>query len=185
MQKFKRCHPSLLAIVIFGFLTWPGDALAKAEGTCEVAILQAEKTVGMPDGLLLAIGRVEARYRDIVWPWSLNIGGKPIRHHSYRDALTHVRKLTNQGTNNIDVGCLQLNLIWVARGLPIEDVLKPNLNALWAAQHLFKLKQNYGTWTRAVARYHSFRTSRQKIYVCKVAREYAALLNKPMPDRYC
>jgi len=172
------------AALIIGISTLSCPPAAAVENSCEVAIRAAETITGLPPGLLLAVGQVEARHNNRVWPWSLNIGGRPVRHSSYVDAVDHLTRLLANGPANVDVGCLQLNMYWVGRGLRVEEVLDPQTNAIVAARHIVRLRDTFGSWTKAVGHYHTYRPGRQKNYVCAVAREYAKVLRRDIP-RQC
>jgi len=141
----------------------PGDSAA-----CISAIQGAEQKLNIPDNLLLAMGYTEASMRGIVWPWTLNRNGKARYFATYEDALIALRTYLAMGETNIDVGCLQLNLNWVGRGLAPEDALDPAFNVSHAARHLNVLRNRHGSWTAAVGRYHSGNPKRRLAYACRV-----------------
>lgn len=157
------------------------ETISPSITSCEVAIEHAERKLDLPEGLLLAMGKVEAQYAGRVWPWSLNVRGEEVRHESYSDALAHLRTLRNRGVDNIDVGCLQLNLFWVARGMPLEKTLDPVTNALTAGFHLRDLRQKHRSWSKAVALYHSRRSRNQQRYQCRVGRAFADIRGAARP----
>ena len=90
----------LLALVVAGVALVAAGAVAQprqkpqGEWVCEPLIRAAEQAEGIPQGLLLAIGRAESgvdtSWGRLVWPWALNIAGKsvfaPTRDEALRQA---------------------------------------------------------------------------------------------------
>ncbi len=73
---------SVFAAMAVPVLLLMGAGTAAATLTpCEHAGMEAERTFGLPNGLLLAIGRVEsgrldrATGRIVPWPWAVNLAG--------------------------------------------------------------------------------------------------------------
>tara|TARA_B110000046_G_C12632693_1_gene249352 strand:+ start:328 stop:513 length:186 start_codon:yes stop_codon:yes gene_type:complete len=58
----------------------------------------------VPTNVLLSTGFIEARCGKTIWPWSLNVQGKPERLQSHRAALKTLRAHQRKGTKNIYVG---------------------------------------------------------------------------------
>lgn len=144
---------------------------------CDIAIENAEIRYGIPEQLLKAIGLVEAGYQGRIWPWTVNYAGKARRYLTYFDAIQDVRRVRGKGRTNIDLGCLQLNMNYAAKGMAADEALDPEINADQAAAWLYGLFKKHGSWTAAVKHYHSGRRSHQRTYVCKVYRVYSALLS--------
>ena len=89
-------------------------------------------------------------------------------------AVRAVRDLQARGIRNIDVGCMQINLMHHADAFPsLEDAFDPRLNADYAASFLRQLYQEVRGWSLAVGYYHS-RTrenwSRYRLKVYKLRR---------------
>tara|TARA_B100000965_G_scaffold388509_1_gene393104 strand:- start:1811 stop:2380 length:570 start_codon:yes stop_codon:yes gene_type:complete len=136
---------------------------------CRRAIARAETAQGIPNGLLLALGHTETGIQGVVWPWSLNIDGRPRRYLDRRSAVAALTDAVARGTRNIDAGCLQLNMRWAGRGMSPQDLLDPDENVRAGAAWLKDLYlKSGGSWTDAVARYHSGRPARGWRYVCRV-----------------
>lgn len=150
------------------------DAAGAAARICEQQIAEAERRLGIPDGLLLAMGAVESVRGRRIWPWSLNLGGKGLWFDDREAALASLRAAIRSGRRNIDVGCLQINMQWAARGLSPDEAIDPATNVVTAARHLVALHAETGSWTKAVAAYHSRRPSRARAYVCKVFVPFSA-----------
>ena len=84
---------------------------------CEAIIARAERRHGIPARLLRAISLAETGRRDprtkamIAWPWAVNAGGKGYYFETKAKAMAAVRRLRAKGARNIDVGCMQVNLM--------------------------------------------------------------------------
>ena len=67
-----------------------------------------------------------------------------------------VRELQKQGVENIDVGCMQINLKYHPEAFDsIEDALDPRKNVAYAADFLKRNYQETKSWGEAATRYHS------------------------------
>lgn len=128
----------------------------------ESQITRAEKHYGIPDGLLLAIARVESgRYnpklkRSVISPWAVNVEGVGTYYESKGEALKALTELEKKGKTNFDVGLMQVN--WHHHGdhLPsLDQALEPHVNIAYAARFLKNLRNSLGSWAKAVAHYHS------------------------------
>ncbi len=89
---------------------------ASPSAACTRAAAVAERRWGLPDHLLLAIGRVESGWPDPAtgqaqpWPWSADAAGQDYVFRSAAEAATVVGYLQHYGVASIDVGCFQVNL---------------------------------------------------------------------------
>ncbi|MDH3593349.1 MAG: transglycosylase SLT domain-containing protein [Rhodospirillales bacterium] len=122
----------------------------------------AARRSGLPHHLLGAIAKVEAgRWNAaegavIAWPWTVTAEGRGRYLPSRAAALAEVRTLRARGLSNIDVGCLQVNLRYHPEAFAsLEDAFDPARNAAYAAGYLARLRQETGSWTTAIGRYHS------------------------------
>ena len=142
---------------------------------CEQAAQNAERTYGLPPGLLLAIGRVESGRPDLArgrvrpWPWALNAGGVALWPPTIETAIATVESLRARGTTSIDIGCFQVNLAHHARAFPdLAAGFDPFANADYAARFLLSLQRRTGDWTQAVMAYHSSTAGLGDAYWSKV-----------------
>lgn len=134
-----------------------GDALL-----CLNEAVRQEKRGRIQTNLLSAIalvesGRFSKKYPSgVSWPWTVTAEGKGAFYPSKGDALSAVRDLQAKGVDNIDVGCMQINLKYHPDAFEsLEDALDPAKNVAYAAEFL---KRNYGetkSWGEAATRYHS------------------------------
>lgn len=117
-QVSAMLRPALLAAL----LTWSSGlsaqiALDDTWTACSRAIAAAEARSGIPDGLLLAIARVESsRARPgggaAPWPFALNAGGESLFPETAVEAVETVQALRADGRRSTDVGCMQVNLVY-------------------------------------------------------------------------
>lgn len=138
----------------------PSSASSPGE-QCRAAIAAAEQANGIPPHLLGAIGHVESGRREPSgevnpWPWSINVEGVDHVYDSEAEAIAGVRGFQAKGARSIDVGCLQVNLMYHPDAFAtLEDAFDPVRNAQYAARFLVQLHQQSGSWTTATAWYHS------------------------------
>jgi hypothetical protein len=134
---------------------------AAADESCRQAIALVEKRTGLPDHLLAAIGRVETGRRDSrggvsPWPWSINVEGVDHVYDTKAEAIAAVTGYQARGVRSIDVGCLQVNLMYHPTAFDsLGEAFDPLANATYAAKFLTQLYAQSGSWERATALYHS------------------------------
>jgi len=142
---------------------------------CLAAILNAQKTYGIPDNLLLAIGIQEAGRNGpaglAVWPWTANANGEGAFFKSRNEVQAWVRQKQAEGINSIDVGCMQINLRWHGNQFPSQSAaFDPEHNVDYAARFLRALYHETGSWEEAAGRYHSATEEHQSRYLDSLAR---------------
>ncbi len=133
---------------------------------CKRLIPSIAVEIGIPTTILLAMADVESRFE----PYVLNHAGKTLKFTTSKEALTYVEAQIKQGQNNLDIGCLQIN--WKAHQRNFEspkELLSPEYNICYAAQFLKSLYQEFGTWAKAVAAYHSRKSEYSGPYLIKIA----------------
>lgn len=116
----------------------------------------------LPPHLLSAISKVESgRWRAaesavLAWPWTVTAGGEGRFLATKAEAIETVRALRAQGQRNIDVGCMQVNLMHHPDAFEsLEAAFDPVQNITYAARLLQRLRQEESSWTKAIAFYHS------------------------------
>lgn len=129
---------------------------------CESAIVSAEYGERLPPRLLAAIatvesGRPDARTGSIrPWPWTINAEGAGQFFATKAEAVAAVRALQAQGVRSIDVGCMQISLLYhPAAFASLEAAFDPRSNTTYAAHFLNSLYAVSGDWLRATGAYHS------------------------------
>ncbi|MDO9499821.1 transglycosylase SLT domain-containing protein [Falsiroseomonas sp.] len=169
----------LRPVLLVALLTWSPGVSAQAAPddpwtACTRAIAAAEARSGIPDGLLLAIARVESsRARPgggaAPWPFALNAGGESIFPETAAEAVETVRALRENGRRSIDVGCMQVNLVHHPEAFPdLAQAFHPPTNIAYAVRFLRELRGRTASWAEAVAQYHSAEPGRGLAYHTRV-----------------
>ena len=147
--------------------------------SCAAAVARQEIRLGIPRGLMQAISRAEsgkwngARRAKLAWPWTVYAEGKGRYLPTKSFAAAEIYRLRQRGVDNIDVGCMQVNLMHHPKAFATaEHALDPDRNAAYAAVFLVSLKQAHGSWRTAVQRYHSATPARQAAYLGRVYTEW-------------
>lgn len=129
---------------------------------CGPAIVLAERSFRIPAHLLQAIAQVESGRPNQFsgqlepWPWTINAAGAGAFFATKAQAIAAVRALQARGIRSIDVGCLQVNLMFHPAAFgSLEQAFDPSANAQYAARFLTTLRGNDSDWMRAIAAYHS------------------------------
>ena len=147
------------------------------DGVCAALARQAERTEGIPPGLVEAVALAESgrwladQGATRPWPWTVTSGSESFFFASKREALRKVHELRSEGRSNIDVGCMQINLGYHGDAFAsVAEALEPAANVAYGAQFLRKLREETSSWARATARYHSRHPKRGQAYREKVYR---------------
>ena len=163
---------ALLLLLLWAMPAW---AQGSPFSLCESSIDAAEKTQRLPAKLLPAIARVEsgrldqATGRVRAWPWTINIEGTGMFFTTKAEAIAAVQAFTARGPRSIDVGCMQINLIYHPHAFSdLEDAFDPAANARYAARFLAALYQQTRDWNLATAAYHSQDAERGEEYQRRV-----------------
>lgn len=141
---------------------------------CRAAIDRAERTYRLPAHLLAAIGRVESGRRSPgggidPWPYSIDVEGADTVFETKAAAVTAVQGLLAGGARSIDVGCMQVNLMYHPDAFAsLQEAFDPWRNADYAARFLVQLRAQTGSWEAATASYHSANPELGGPYAAKV-----------------
>ncbi|HYZ61731.1 MAG TPA: murein transglycosylase [Acetobacteraceae bacterium] len=153
-----------LAVLLFLAASLPASAAPpiSAPVACEPAIAGAERSQRTAPGLLHAIGLVESGRRDPKtgqrrpWPWTVTAEGVGTYYASKAEAIAAVQALQARGVASIDVGCMQVNLMYHPAAFgSLEQAFEPGPNAAYAARFLTGLYGRLQDWPAAAAAYHS------------------------------
>ncbi len=146
---------------------------------CHREIRLAEMRYRIPIQLLESIAMMESRRyyapakRSIAWPWTVMAEGKGRYFDTKEQAIAEVRGLQKRGVRNIDVGCMQVNLMHHASAFKnLDDAFNPRTNVDYAARFLTDLKTRYRAWSTAVGNYHSATPERHYAYRNKVLAQW-------------
>jgi len=146
-------------------------------GSCGPAIAAAETAAHTAPGLLAAIGLVESGridHRTSVrqpWPWTVNAEGAGTYYPGKAEAILAVQALQARGVASIDVGCMQVNLMYHPVAFrTLDEAFDPVPNAAYAARFLSSLHTRTGAWPAAAAAY-PFLHARAGRAVCQADRQ--------------
>lgn len=142
-----------------GLLDRPADAAR----SCGDAIAQAEsRYAALPPQLLYAISEVESGRVTAdgasprPWPWTVQADNQSHYFPDKAAAVAWVRHAQAQGIASIDVGCMQVNLMYhPAAFRNLDEAFDPAHNVDYAARFLIALHAEAGDWRLAAGRYHS------------------------------
>lgn len=158
-------HAAFRYLTIVALLCLPfaaGEAAPPTTALCGAAIATAEDAFRLPPHLLKAIAQVESGRPDSAtgrlqaWPWTINAEGQGAFFATEAQAVAAVEGLQSRGVRSIDVGCLQVNLMFhPAAFASLEQAFDPRANALYAARFLHALHGSSNDWLSAIAAYHS------------------------------
>ena len=155
------------------------QAFEKYSKTCSIAVQSQERQHDIPTGLLHAISLAESgrwiknpatdKGENIAWPWTVTTGGKGYFLPNRLDAIAFVKSLQADGVENIDVGCMQINLKYHPNAFgSIAQAFDSRKNAAYAAKFLSERKALSHSWMQAAGDYHSFTPELNKKYIKKV-----------------
>jgi hypothetical protein len=152
-----------LLLPLLGLLFAAESAPAQDDSAaCAMETSRQEKLQAIPDRLLHAISLVESgrwdgeRKANLAWPWTVMAEGEGRFLPSKQAAIAEVRKLRAKGVRNIDVGCMQINLLAHPDAFAtLDEAFDPGSNVAYAAHFLSELHDQTGSWPQAGAFYHS------------------------------
>jgi Transglycosylase SLT domain len=180
----RRCYPLLLAVyaalALVPAVSRAGalDSSSSQNNTlCMRSIVQAEHREAIPARLLGAVALAESGRPGgggsaiVAWPWTVMAEGTGRYFETKAEAIAEVAQLRARGVRNIDVGCMQVNLMYHPDAFPsIEAAFDPAQNVAYGASLLKSLRQSSGSWTQAVAQYHTQDSARGRDYMARVMR---------------
>lgn len=149
---------------------------------CQNAVARASETVKVPSNVLLALARTETGRgpNGDPWPWSINREGEGFVFQSRAEALQFARASVAAGRTSFDTGCFQVNYRWHGDAfVSLEQMLDPDVNAVYAARFLARLYEEKGSWPEAAAAYHSRTPRYANAYRAKFEAQLAQLGDVP------
>jgi hypothetical protein len=153
------------------------DRPALASGTdCQTYTSVVERQLNIPNGLLLAIALVESGVDGVPQPNALSFGLRSLVAHSPEDAVRRIQGRNGQLRNDAFVGCMQLSVKHHHAAFhKLESMMDPRDNIRYAGHYLVELRQQTGSWSRAVARYQGGPQRQAHRYTCRVWNHLAEL----------
>lgn len=139
--------------------------MASPASACLDEARRAENMFGIPPLILQAIIVQESGGN----PLALNIDGESVYPKTVEEANAIVREREAQA-GNIDIGCGQISMRYHGTFFEIrpEIAFDSWVNVVYASKVLLENYRRLGTWTDAVAHYHSGNPQRQEAYVCRI-----------------
>ncbi|MFP7674696.1 lytic transglycosylase domain-containing protein [Marivita sp. S0852] len=177
-----------VSFACLGVIAFMASTFAVQANICDDAAQKAAVRSTVPVDVLLTITRLETGRGDTAepWPWAVNQAGNGTWFNSEDDARSFVFSEIKAGKKNIDIGCFQINYRWHAEEFrSLDDMFDPYQNALYAAEFLTQLHDEFGSWEDAAGAYHSRTPEFGKKYQAKF-RQYRAnveQLDLPPPTR--
>ena len=174
MMSLKKSFNITLIITAYILFVLKSSFAAEINSKCEDVIQNIENITDIPSGLLLGIGKAESgrilkNNEMVIWPWTINHAGKSLFFDNKIQMKSYLLKHTEKGDNNLDVGCMQINLKWHKQNFKdIKDMLAIEPNISYAASFLIQLKNKHGSWEKAIKHYHSSDPIKNKPYLNKV-----------------
>lgn len=139
-----------------------GQVAQNERKTCAEPIRNQEREAGIPNQLLAAVALAESGRWDktdsasFAWPWTVTAEGKGQFFATKAEAIKQVEQLRARGVRNIDVGCMQINLMHHPDAFAnLEEALDPKANVAYATGFLKQLFEQSRSWLTAVGNYHS------------------------------
>lgn len=152
-----------------------GNSVIPDKTLCIKPIADAERREGIPARLLGAVSLAESGRPDaggsaiVAWPWTVMAEGNGRYFDSKAEAVAEVERLRARGVRNIDVGCMQINLMYHPDAFPnLDAAFDPATNVAYGAALLKSLRLSSGSWSQAVAQYHSQDGERGRTYMARV-----------------
>jgi hypothetical protein len=157
-----RCLLAWLLLCASFLAAEAAPSAPRSPALCASAIIAAEASSRLPQNLLEAIAEVESGRPEPAtghlqpWPWTINADGVGAFFASKAEAIAAVRTLQDRGVRSIDVGCMQVNLMFhPAAFASLDEAFDPHTNALYAARFLNTLYAGSHDWQSAIGAYHS------------------------------
>lgn len=170
-RQYLTTRFSAACVAVFFFSSGLPIKAGTASMVCEQQLAKVSREEDIPLGVLYAVGLTETGSKGNLNPYALNIEGRSVFAKDKNDALRLFWDARKNGKVLIDLGCMQVNHYYhgSAFGSP-EEMLIPEKNVVYAARFLKQLRQEHGSWTMAVARYHASAHNKkaQKRYICSV-----------------
>lgn len=174
----------LLFFTLLSILFAGNDAFAASDkDVCFRKTAEYERREQIRPYILSTIAMVESGKVDdesalgiYPWPWTVMADGKGRFFNTKAEAVAEVKRLRQSGKNNIDVGCMQLNVGYHGdKFKSLEDMFDPDKNVAYAAGFLKKLYSETGFWGDAATRYHSKTASKAERYEIKLADAFSRI----------
>ncbi len=165
----------LLASIFISSLSFAYDADLAESSKCSRYFALYEDVFHMPSNLIKAVSVTESgKYvksagKAVAWPWTVNAAGKGYHYANKREAMRAVVDFRAKGVKSIDVGCMQINLMYHPEAFRnLEQAFEPKYNIGYAAQFLRNKFAQARNWQGAIGLYHNIDPQINKNYIKQV-----------------
>lgn len=165
MQTLKSLIAGFLLFFFSNASSYGGiDKEFQESRKCSSAFSYFEQKYKLPINSLHSISLQETAKKHtkhdiaIVWPWTVmnNQEGKGYHFSTQQEAIRYVRKQFMIGNNNLDVGCMQINLKHHPEAFSsLSQAFSPRKNINYGAYFLNENFKKLGSIDKAIGRYHS------------------------------
>lgn len=163
MLIFWFLYRTIIAIFLSYYITSViADSEIVESSKCSKLFPYFEKEHNIPADTLHSIalkesGKAHKSHKiRVVWPWAVNVAGKSYYFNTKKEAVTFVKKQIIRGNENIDVGCMQINLKHHLEAFnSIDQAFDPQKNVSYGAKFLRSKYDQLHNWHKAIAHYHS------------------------------
>lgn len=161
------------------------DGVKNDSDLCVYATQKYEKQFNIKTHLLTTISNVEtgrfdaAKNTTTPWPWTINAEGKGMVFETKQQAIAKVKELQAQGIKSIDVGCMQVNLMYHKNAFnSVDEAFEADKNVAYAAKFLTELYEKNGqSWDKAAMNYHSSEPTKGSRYKKKIDEHFELVKN--------
>lgn len=173
--KFLSITCLLILTAFYSTPSIASDAELAESSKCSRYFAMYEDTFHMPSNLIKAVAvtesgkYVKAAGRPVAWPWTVNAQGKGYYFANKREAVRAVADFRSKGVKSIDVGCMQINLLYHPEAFRnLEQAFEPKYNVGYAAKFLRDKYLQARNWQAAVGLYHNGDPLINKNYIKQV-----------------
>jgi soluble lytic murein transglycosylase-like protein len=120
----------------------------------------------VPSDIIYAIMQVESS----IWPWTIHLRGRSYYFQSKEAAIKFTKERQQKGERGFNMGLMQI--YWPIHKNSFKDITQifdPKMNIFFAAKLLKNLKNELGTWEKAVKAYHSRIEKYGNLYAKKIS----------------
>lgn len=155
----------------------------EAGNVCQYMTEKMERKYNIKKHLLTTIASVESgrwnekKQQKNAWPWTINAQGKGYFFNSKAEAIKKARELRAKGVTSIDVGCMQINMMYHGKEFSsLEEAFDPMHNVEYAAKFLKRLYEtNDHDWMKAATTYHSSVPEKANAYRKKIVKTFESV----------
>lgn len=152
-----------------------------AEGLGIEDFAEIETRAGIPDRVLYSLALTESGRSGRPWPWTMNYAGRSYYFADRKTLHRAMELLIERGKTNFDVGIMQIHWRFHSRLFASTwEATDPATNALAGARILTERFNEYRSWAKAIAAYHSKTEHLGRAYLANFAKHYISTKKEKM-----